>query len=265
MRRILAVSAALLLALALAGCSKQQNTADTMSQSSDSLLASNPVEQPAGDLTPQSSYEEPKSTPAETPKPATKATTKKPSTRQANSTPPTQPAPPVDNGIMVDAGTAVNVSVSTQITTETANVGDTWTGEIKDNVIVGDRVVFPAGSTVSGVISQVIPAKKGDRATLGLSVTSINANGTSHPVNAKMEPIIAGSTRARNVGAVAGGAGAGALIGKAVGGGKGALIGGLIGGAAAGTGVAASKGYQVVLKEGTVLTFSVAEATRIRS
>ena len=52
MRRILAVSAALLLALALAGCSKQQNTADTMSQSSDSLLASNPVEQPAGDLTP---------------------------------------------------------------------------------------------------------------------------------------------------------------------------------------------------------------------
>jgi hypothetical protein len=264
MRRILAVSAALLLALALAGCSKQ-NTADTMSQSSDSLLASNPVEQPAGDLTPQSSYEQPSTNPAETPKPAPKPTTKKPTTKSATSTPPTETAPPADNGVMVDAGTAVNVSVSTQITTETANVGDTWTGEIKDNVIVGDRVVFPAGSTVSGVVSQVIPAKKGERATLGLSVTSINANGTSHPVNAKMEPIIAGSTRARNVGAVAGGAGAGALIGKAVGGGKGALIGGLIGGAAAGTGVAASKGYQVVLKEGTVVTFSVAEATRIRS
>jgi len=77
---------------------------------------------------------------------------------------------------------------------------------------------------------------------------------------------VAGSTRARNVGAVAGGAAAGALIGKAVGGsGKGALIGGLIGGASAAGAAAASKGYQVVLKEGTVITFSVKENVMVRS
>jgi len=73
------------------------------------------------------------------------------------------------------------------------------------------------------------------------------------------------SPRARNLGAVAGGAAAGALIGKAAGGGKGALIGGLIGGAAAGAGVAASKGYQVVIKEGTPLTFTVDEDKFVKS
>ena len=57
---------------------------------------------------------------------------------------------------------------------------------------------------------------------------------------------------------------AGAIIGKAVGGGgKGALIGGLLGGAAAGGATAASKGYQVVLKEGTDLTFTTNESVAI--
>ena len=86
---------------------------------------------------------------------------------------------------------------------------------------------------------------------LDLALSSINVEGRTYRVHGGTEAVVAGSTRARNLGAVAAGAGAGALIGKAVGGGgKGALIGGLIGGAAATGAVAASKGYQVVLKPG---------------
>ena len=71
--------------------------------------------------------------------------------------------------------------------------------------------------------------------------------------------------RARNLGAIAGGAAAGALIGKAVGGGgEGALIGGLIGGAAAVGAVAKSKSYQVRLKPGTPLEFTTSEALAVR-
>ena len=77
-------------------------------------------------------------------------------------------------------------------------------------------------------------------------------------LTAETDPVIAGSPRARNLGAIAGGAAAGALIGKAVGGdGKDAAAGAIIGGAAATAGVAASKGYQVVLKNGTELVFTV--------
>jgi outer membrane lipoprotein SlyB len=81
--------------------------------------------------------------------------------------------------------------------------------------------------------------------------------GKEHTVAAGTDSIIAGSPRARNLGAIAGSAAAGALIGKAVGGGKGALIGGILGGATATGVVAKSKGYQVVLKPGTELTFNV--------
>ena len=262
MRRLIPVaSVTFLLALTLAACS-QNKTAD-VAATSDSLMASNPVEQPAGDITPQSQYTEPKpdATPAAT-TPATKTTP--PAHKPATKTP--APAPAANPGTRVDAGTAISVSVASQISSETANVGDTWTGEVKENVIVGDRVVFPAGSTVSGTITEAVPAKSGSLARLGVEVNAITVNGTRHAVDAGTEAIEAGSPRARNLGAIAVGAGAGALIGKAVGGGgKGALIGGLLGAGAAGAGVAKSKGYQVVLKEGTVVTFNVKQPVTIHS
>jgi len=126
--------------------------------------------------------------------------------------------------------------------------------------------VFAAGSVVTGTITEAVPAQKGSLAKLGLAVTSITSNGNKVAVDAGTESIEAGSPRARNLGAIAGGAAAGALIGRAIGGGgKGALIGGLIGGAAAGGAVAKSKGYQVVLKEGTALTFNVKQPVTVHS
>jgi hypothetical protein len=92
----------------------------------------------------------------------------------------------------------------------------------------------------------------------------MTVEGAGYTAKATTESIEAGSTRARNLGAIAGGAGAGALIGGAVGGKKGAWIGGLIGGAGASGAVAKSKGYQVVLKEGTELTFSTSQPVSIK-
>jgi outer membrane lipoprotein SlyB len=89
-------------------------------------------------------------------------------------------------------------------------------------------------------------------------------NGTDERISATTEAVIAGSTRARNLGAIAGGAAAGALIGKAVGDGKNATVGGIIGGATAAGIVAGSKGYQVVLPSGTVMTFTVNETVAMR-
>jgi hypothetical protein len=255
MRRFLVLTTATLFTLAaivtLSGCGAKQ-TANESTASSDSLLASNPVEQPSGSITPQSDFSQQQSPPA-TSEPAAKPASQKPHT-----TPSEKPAPAKSPGVKVEAGTALNISVDTQVSSETANVGDTWTGTIKENVIVGDRVVFPAGSVVSGVVTEALPAEKGKLARLGLGVTAVTVNGQKTAIEAGTESIEAGSPRARNLGAIAGGAAAGALIGRAVGGsGKGALIGGLIGGAAAGTAVAKSKGYQVVIKEGTAITFNV--------
>ena len=100
-------------------------------------------------------------------------------------------------------------------------------------------------------------AEEGEKLTL--------LNGETHALSASADNMIAGSTRARNVSTVAGGAAAGALIGRAVGGsGKGTLIGGLIGGAAATGAVASTKGYQVTVKEGTEVVFKVDKDTKLK-
>jgi hypothetical protein len=182
------------------------------------------------------------------------------------SKPKAKPAPPVQHetqsepvarGVTVPAGTAIKISVAAHITSETAQSGDTWSGEVTQPLVVGTSAPIPAGSKVTGVIASAKAAEKGSRAHLVLAVRTIEVGGKTYHVHATADSLIAGSTRARNVGAVAGSAGAGALIGKAIGGGgKGALIGGVIGGLVGTGAVASSKGYQVEVKEGTELTFT---------
>jgi len=246
------MSAALLVA-ALAGCGqKAEQAAET---SSDSLLAANPVETPQGDITPESQYQEPE-------KQAGKAPAPKPASKPKAKPAPAPPAAPAaalsSPGVRVPAGTGIKISVAAQISSESAQPGDTWSGTVTAPVVISTAAPIPAGSKVTGVVVGSKAAEKGSRAYLVLAVRTIEVEGRTHAVHATADSIIAGSTRARNLGAVAGGAAAGALIGKVVGGSnKGALIGGLLGGAAATGAVATSKGYQVVLKEGTELVFSV--------
>jgi len=164
------------------------------------------------------------------------------------------------NYLTVASGTSLEVTLSTPLTSETAHAGDSWSG----SVVHGAQGI-PAGSSVSGTILDAKAAEKGDRAMLDLGLTSITVAGHRYMVHGNTESIIAGSTRARNLGAIAGGAAAGALVGNAVSGStKGTVIGGLIGGGAATGVVAASDGYQVVLKSGTPLTFTTNESVAVR-
>ncbi len=253
MRRLSGLSVALALALALAGCA--QKTEQASETASDSLLAANPAEPPQTGITPQTEYqpEPPRQETPPPPKPAASKPKPKPAP-PAEEAPRAQPAP---RGVTVPAGTAIKINVAAQITSETAQAGDTWTGVVTEPIIIGTSAPIPAGSKVSGVVAGAKAAEKGSRAFLVLAVRTIEVGGRTHHIHATADSIIAGSTRARNVGAVAGSAAAGALIGKAIGGSnKGALVGGLIGGVVGTGAVAGSKGYQVTVKEGAELTFT---------
>jgi hypothetical protein len=258
MRKTLWVTCVVLVAAAMiAGCGAKKNE-QAMESSSDSLLASNPSEPASGNITPQTEYQQPApeapAAPAPTPKPKAKHTA--PPRSEAP-----KPSAPVNTGVTVPEGTPFKVAVDAQISSETAQPGDTWTGVVKEPVVIGTAAPIPAGSVVHGVITGSLAAEKGNRATLVLSVKSITVGSTEYSVPAGTDSIIAGSPRARNLGRIARrAAGRAALIGKAVGGGKGALIGGLLGGGAATGVVAKSKGYQVVVKPGTELTFTVSRS-----
>jgi len=259
-RPLVVLSLFVVLALA-AGCGKKADqTAGTAS--SDSLLASNPVEQPQGQLQPQQGMEN-----TQAPAPQTQGTTPapKPATTKKSPAPAKPKAMEEAPSVSVAAGTEIKVTMGTALTSETAKPGDAWTGSIGQAVTVGSAAPFPAGSVVNGVVEGAVPAAKGGRACLVLRVTSIQSNGATHEISATADSLVAGSTRKRNVGAIAGGAAAGALLGKAIGGStKGAVIGGLLGGAAATGVVAGSKGFQVEVAQGKELVFKVDHDTKVK-
>lgn len=162
------------------------------------------------------------------------------------------------------SGSSLDVTLTTALTSEDARVGDAWTGSVRNAKLLDGRDVVPAGSLVAGTVTSVTPAHPGDRAMLDLELSSVTVGDQHYRVRGSMEPVVAGSTRARNLGAIGATTLAGAVIGHQVGGSNGTLVGGLIGAGAGAAAVSQTKGWQVVLKGGTPLTFTTNEAFAVR-
>jgi hypothetical protein len=161
-------------------------------------------------------------------------------------TAPPQPAPVV---VTIPAGTALSVSLPEALSSENAVTGDKVRGTLQSQLIVGDRVVFPAGSTVDGVVSDVKSAKKGFKDTggaLSLKFTRLTApDGHSASISAGFTKVATGSA-GKKAGIIGGSAVGGALLGKVLGKDAkgGALLGGAVGTAVAGT----TKGREAVIE-----------------
>lgn len=164
--------------------------------------------------------------------------------------------------VTVPSGSVLTVRLDQSLSSETVQRGDSWQGVVTSPVVVDGREVIPSGATVEGIVVAAEEARRGNRARLELGVRAVRMGDRKTSLKASSEPVIAGSPRARNLGAIAGGAAAGALIGEATSdnAGKGALIGGVLATGA----VAASKGYQVVLRDGVIMTFVVSEDVSVK-
>lgn len=163
------------------------------------------------------------------------------------------------------SGTQIDVTINTGLSSETASVGSPWSGVIRNAVYAEGRNIAPAGSSVGGTVTGVLAAKRGDRAMLDLGLSWINSGGQQQSVRGSTPSIIAGSTRARNLGAIAAATAAGAVAGHAIGkSDKGTLIGAVVGAGAAAGVVSQTRGWQVLLKPGTGLTFTTSQAVAVR-
>jgi hypothetical protein len=163
----------------------------------------------------------------------------------------------------IPAGTPVTVRIGSEISSGTAEVGQTFEGSLARGLVVGGKTIVPAGSTVRG---KVTLAKSSGRLhapdQLSIRLTSIHANGRSIAVTSSPYHIEGKSHTKSNATKIGGGAAAGAIIGAIAGGGKGAAIGTLAG-AGAGTGVAAATGKQeAVIPAEHAVTFTVASKAR---
>jgi outer membrane lipoprotein SlyB len=142
----------------------------------------------------------------------------------------------------IPAGTSVQVRITENLSSETADVGQVFHGSLGAPVIANGRKLFPRGAYVTGEVVNV--ERSGRLSTPGelhLTLRTIRNGGRTYAVSVGTLVLKGESHTKSNVTKIGGGAALGAMIGAMAGGGKGAGIGAGVG-AAAGTGVAAGTG-----------------------
>jgi len=151
----------------------------------------------------------------------------------------------------VPAGTEFDVKLTRGLNSGTAQVEDRVEATTLVDLMQGDRVLVPAGSTMRGVVTSVNKAGRVERkGSLTVSFDQMNVHGRTYPITATVTQALESEGIKGEAGKIGVGAGVGAIIGGILGGFKGAMAGILIGG---GGTIAATEGKDVDLPAGTVL------------
>ncbi|MCU1311902.1 MAG: hypothetical protein JWO20_3027 [Candidatus Angelobacter sp.] len=144
---------------------------------------------------------------------------------------------------VIPVGTEIQVRVNENLTSETAQAGDQFTGTLVNSIEdMYSNIIFGRGSYISGtVISAKRSGRLSDSGELVLSINNIRSGSKSANLTVGPYTLTGGSHTGSNTAKIGGGAVLGAIIGGMAGGGKGAAIGAGAG-TAAGTGAAAATG-----------------------
>jgi hypothetical protein len=148
------------------------------------------------------------------------------------------------------------------LSSKTSNAGEGFNGTLANSVTVHGEKAIPAGSPVSGTVTDAKSAGKfKGAASLALTLQSISVHGRNYPISTSVYAQETKGKGKRTAGFIGGGAGAGALIGGLAGGGKGAAIGALAG-AGAGTAGAGLTGNNrdIALSPETVVRFTLRDS-----
>lgn len=208
--------------------------------------------------------------------PQNQATTSGPSSQPAPQPEPGQPAsmdqqqasapqtPPPPAVVNLPEGTSIRVRLDDDLSSQTSHAGDSFSATVADDVMKNGEVVIAKGARAEGTVVDAKPLGrfKGG-ALLEVKLDRVRSRWGSYPVETSSISRAEQGKGKRSTGFIAGGAGAGALIGGLVGGGKGAAIGALAGGGAGTAGSAFTGNKQIVLPAETVLTFTLEHPVRI--
>lgn len=179
-------------------------------------------------------------------------------------TPPPPPPPPPVQKVTIPDGTQVAVRLVEALDSGRNHAGDVFHGTLAQPIVLGDKVVIPASSDVTGQVTDAKDAGHfSGNSSLSLKLTSLTVNGKTYQISTEQWEQ-QGKGRGKNTAAkVGGGAAVGALIGGLIGGGKGAAIGAGVG---AGGGTAAqgvTKGQQVTLASESVVNFKLSDSLTV--
>ena len=164
----------------------------------------------------------------------------------------------VQKSLTIPSGTFLAVRLSGDLSSETSQTGQRFTGFLDADLKVGEILAAPRGTKIWGKVAEAEKAgSMSGTAKLTVTLTDIEVSGGAIPVFTTpygMEGRSEGKDTARKEG---GAAILGAMIGAIADGGEGAAIGAAVGAGAGTVASAATKGQQVVISAQTVLQFTL--------
>jgi hypothetical protein len=166
-----------------------------------------------------------------------------------------------DRQITIPAGTVLRLRVDRGFGSDISRVEDPVAATLARSVIVGGRTVLPAGSTASGFVSEATrPGKVKGRGRVAVRFTQIRPADESR--NYRMQTrswvAVAPATKKKDALTIGIPAAGGAAIGALVDGKKGAGIGAAVGGGAGTAAVLTTRGKDVRIGRGALLTVRLA-------
>jgi hypothetical protein len=166
--------------------------------------------------------------------------------------------------VIVPAGTAVTVSLGSALGSRLSQAGQTFNGTVAKDILVGNEVVIPKGSTVSGTVTdaKALGKFKGG-ALLDIRLDSINLNGYDMPVHTAARSFTEKGKGKRTAVITGGGAALGGIIGALAGGGKGAAIGAAAGAGAGAGGSAFTGNKEIVLPAESDVSFELTQELKL--
>jgi len=164
---------------------------------------------------------------------------------------------------MLEAGTDIQVRLEQPLSSRTARMEDRFETTVVRSIRADGRTVIPTGSRVRGIVQAAEPAERPAKAgRLDLTFDTLTLPGGSRmDIRTRVISIQEDLDRSETAKKAGLGALLGAVLGRVVGGTKGALIGLVVGGTG---GIVATKGEEVELPEGSVLTLRLERPLTVR-
>ncbi len=172
---------------------------------------------------------------------------------------------PVYAEITVPAGTPLQLSLDTPLTTETAKIEDPVRARLRDAVVIDGRQVLPAGALVLGNITETErPGRMKGVARLAFRFNEMEFRNERVKLNAAPISIQGEATHGEDAEKIGIGAGVGAAIGAIAGGKSGAAKGAAIGGAAGTGAVVATRGKEIELAKGATVSTRLNDPVKVQ-
>jgi hypothetical protein len=196
---------------------------------------------------------------AEAPSPAASATPT-PAPAPAPAPPPEPPAPKFRE-VTIPTGTALSVTLATPLASDTSMPEDRVKGALAQSIVISGTTVVPKGADLSGSVVEANGSKRvKGKASIVFQFDHLMVRGENHRIAASRVKQEAAANTKQDAKKGAVGGGLGAVVGGIAGGGKGAAIGAVAG--SAGT-VLATKGNEVELEAGTVVSTTLQEPLKV--